>query len=66
MFKDDSMRRVTRVHRGISGGNFLKLHCSPAPFKLSITDVGGCHGMDVGQSKVRVIVVMEMSILWKN
>lgn len=63
MSKEESMRKVIRVHFGISEANFLKLHCSPVPFKLIITGVGDCYGMDVGLSRVRVIV---MSILWRN
>lgn len=38
-FKEKSMRKVIRVHLGISEANFLKLHCSPVPFKLIITGV---------------------------
>ena len=63
MFKDKYMRKVIRVHLGISEANLLKLHCSPVPFKLIITGVGDCYGMDVGLSRVRVIV---MSVLWRD
>lgn len=37
----------------ISGANFLKLGFSPAPFKLSVTSRGVCHGVGQGFSGVR-------------